>query len=147
MARILIIDDDDAFRAAFAETLSDLGHDPIEAKSGSAGLDILKSTSPAAVFVDYKMAGMDGIEVLRELAKSSSAPSIPVVMLTAFASAGNTIEAIRLGAFEHLTKPVARRDIETLLGRLLAKPAAASRSGLVEDERLVGNSPEIREVH
>jgi two-component system NtrC family response regulator len=121
MARILIIDDDDAFRAAFAETLTDLGHEPIEAASGRAGLDLLAASKPAAVFLDYKMAGMDGIEVLRRLRQKTEGP-VPVVMLTAFASSASTIEAMKLGAFEHLTKPVARGDIERLLARLIAEP-------------------------
>jgi DNA-binding NtrC family response regulator len=146
MARILIIDDDAAFRAAFAETLSYLGHEPIEAESGRAGLEALKRVSADAVFLDYKMAGMDGIEVMRELAKSEGSPPVPVVMLTAFAGSASTIEAMKLGAYEHLTKPVARRDIEELLARLLTRPAAVDRDNTDNADRLVGNSPQMREV-
>jgi DNA-binding NtrC family response regulator len=146
MARILIIDDDRAFRAAFAETLTYLGHEPMEAASGREGLDVVRHQSPDAVFLDYKMAGMDGIEVLRELAKHGS-PPVPVVMLTAFAGSASTIEAMKLGAYEHLTKPVARRDIEELLTRLLSRPAAVGRNDESDGtDRLVGNSPQMREV-
>jgi two-component system NtrC family response regulator len=147
MARIPIIDEDAAFRAAFAETVTYLGREPIEASSGRAGLDALKRRRPDTIFLDYKMAGMDGIEVLRELASSGSGSSVPVVMLTAFASSASTIEAIKLGAYEHLTKPIARRDIEELLARLLTRPEALARSSEGNDaDRLVGNSPEMREV-
>jgi DNA-binding NtrC family response regulator len=145
MARILIIDDDDAFRAAFAETLTDLGHEPIEAASGRAGLDLLAASKPAAVFLDYKMAGMDGIEVLRRLRQKTEGP-VPVVMLTAFASSASTIEAMKLGAFEHLTKPVARGDIERLLARLIAEPPTTPVEYRLPTDRLVGNSTEMREV-
>jgi DNA-binding NtrC family response regulator len=148
MARILIVDDDTAFRAAFAETLTYLGHEPIEAGGGREGLDAARHQSPDIVFLDYKMAGMDGIEVLREFAEPGSSPPVPVVMLTAFAGSASTIEAMKLGAYEHLTKPVARRDIEELLARLLTKPAAVGRrSESNSADRLVGNSPQMREVH
>jgi len=146
MARILIIDDDPAFRAAFAETLTVLGHEPIEAASGMAGLDALRRQSADAVFLDYKMAGIDGIEVLREIAKPSGSSPVPVVMLTAFAGSASTIEAMKLGAYEHLTKPVARREIEDLLARILARPAAVKRNDMGDVDRLIGNSPQMREV-
>jgi DNA-binding NtrC family response regulator len=148
MARILIIDDDAAFRAALVETLSDLGHEPIEATNGMAGLEAVKGASPDAVFLDYKMAGMDGIEVLRQIVGSSSGTRpTPIIMLTAFADSSSTIEAMKLGAYEHLTKPVARRDIQELLVRLLSRPAAVERGTEAAGEgRLVGNSPQMRDV-
>ena len=148
MARILIIDDDEAFRAAFAETLADLGHHPIEAASGAEGLDALARHHPDAVFLDFRMAGMDGIAVMRRISEGKAGPAVPVVMLTAFASSTNTIEAMKLGAFEHLVKPVARRDIEELLGRLLARPSLTDqrRTG-ARDDRFIGNSAAMREVH
>ena len=65
MARILIIDDDKAFRSVLAETLRDLGHTPIEAASGQLGLERLAHEPADAVFLDFKMPGTDGLEVLR----------------------------------------------------------------------------------
>jgi two-component system NtrC family response regulator len=147
MARILIIDDDEAFRAAFAETLADLGHEPVEVASGRAGLEAVQHVAPDVVFLDYKMAGMDGIEVLRQIASPGGGPQVPVIMLTAFASSASTIEAMKLGAYEHLTKPVARREIAELLARLLSRSPAVERSMRADDaDRLIGNSPQMREV-
>jgi DNA-binding NtrC family response regulator len=147
MARILIIDDDDAFRAAFAETLADLGHDPIEASSGKEGLATIAEASPAAVFLDYKMAGMDGLELLHHLNRWPGGHPVPVVMLTAFASSTNTIEAMKLGAFEHLTKPITRSNIEKLLVRLLSTAGNDTTEHEANVDRLIGNSPAMREVH
>jgi CheY-like chemotaxis protein len=127
MARILIIDDHEAFRAAFAEILADLGHEPIAAASGRAGLEAVRNAAPDAVFLDYKMAGIGGIEVLCQIASPGSGPQVLVIMLTAFASS-STIEAMKLGAYEHLTKPVARREIAELLARLLYASPAVERS-------------------
>jgi DNA-binding NtrC family response regulator len=146
MAQILIIDDDDAFRAVLAETLADLGHTALQADSGRAGLDLVRRAPPDAVFLDFKMAGMDGIEVLRRLREAPAGVAVPVVMLTAFANSANTIEAMKLGAFEHLRKPVARSEIERLLPRLLA-PRGKPGHPQHEADTLIGDSGEMREVH
>jgi CheY-like chemotaxis protein len=101
MATILIVDDDVAMRDGLAETLSDLGHVPRTAASGREALTAL-SAEVDGVLLDLRMpGGMDGIEVLRRIRSRHDAP--PVIVLTAFASADNTIEAMRLGAFDHLT--------------------------------------------
>jgi DNA-binding NtrC family response regulator len=146
MARILIIDDDKAFRSVLAETLRDLGHTPIEAPSGPVGLERLAQEPADAVFLDFKMPGADGLEVLRKLRAHPETILLPVVMLTAFASSSNTIEAMKLGAFEHLTKPLRRRDIEVLIERMLSPAAAPSRSSQPTQDRLIGMSEGMREV-
>src|SRR5919197_3087687 len=102
MATVLIVDDDAALREGLAEALADLGHSTRTAASGREGLAAL-SDDIDAVLLDLRMPGaMDGIEVLRRIRTRDDAP--PVVVLTAFASAENTIEAMRLGASDHLTK-------------------------------------------
>src|SRR5689334_16662834 len=113
MAIILIVDDDAALRDGLAEALTDLGHTPRLAASGHEGLAAL-SGDVDAVLLDLRMpGGMDGIEVLRRIRSERNAP--PVVVLTAFASAANTIEAMRLGAFDHLSKPIRREELKALL--------------------------------
>jgi CheY-like chemotaxis protein len=59
--------------------------------------------------------GMDGVEVLRRIRTQANGP--PVVVLTAFASAENTIEAMRIGAFDHLTKPIGRQELQQKAAR------------------------------
>ncbi|MCM2494762.1 sigma-54-dependent transcriptional regulator [Burkholderia glumae] len=121
MATILIIDDDDAFREGLAETIEDLGHVPLEAGSGDEAFAMLRAgAAPACVFLDFRLPGADGLAVLEALRAMDGADRVPVVMLTAHATSANTIGAMRLGAFEHLTKPVGRAEIAALLGRVLA---------------------------
>src|SRR5216684_1355422 len=99
MAVVLIVDDDAAMREALAEAVRDLGHEPRLVGSGEAALAALSRDPINAVFLDLRMPGMDGLEALRQI---RSLPRRPVVtVLTAHATAGNTIEAIRLGAFDH----------------------------------------------
>lgn len=67
MARLLIVDDDDACRETLAETLQGLGHEAVQAASGVDALALAAHTRSAAVFLDHRMPGMDGLEVLAAL--------------------------------------------------------------------------------
>ncbi len=146
MARILIIDDDAALRTGLAEALGDLGHVAEEAANGNAGLQRLADQPPVdAVLLDLRMPGLDGMEVLRRIRALRAPP--PVAVLTAVATAANTIEAMRLGAFDHLTKPIGRAEIAALLPRLLPSGIAAVRMPApTEEGDLVGASPAMRDV-
>jgi DNA-binding NtrC family response regulator len=140
MARVLIVDDDDAFRDALSETIRDLGHQVIEASRGDEAWE--RITEADVTFLDLKMPGMNGIDFLREVK-----PSTPVIVLTAFADSSNTIEAIKLGAFDHLTKPVGREDLEKVLLRALKRPPLSQTAIPVQTAgELIGFSAGIREV-
>ena len=145
MANVLIVDDDAALREGLAETVADLGHVPRSAASGSEALAVLAADIDC-VLLDLRMpGGMDGIEVLRHIRERDDAP--PVVVLTAFATAENTIEAMRLGAFDHLTKPIGRQELDALLKRLPRRrgnPPAADEIG--ETSQLIGSSEAMRRV-
>ena len=144
MATILIIDDDAALREGLAETLTDLGHTPRMASSGREGLAAL-SGEVDAVLLDLRMpGGIDGIEALRRIRSHREAP--PVVVLTAFASAENTIEAMRLGAFDHLTKPIGRDELKALLQRLPSRTRLASNAPERSNGTLIGSSEAMRRV-
>lgn len=149
MASVLIVDDDAALRDGLAETLADLGHRTIEAASGPEALARLDGPEPiAAVLLDLRMpGGMDGLEVLRRIRARTGAP--PVTILTAHAGAANTIEAMRLGAFDHLTKPIGRDDVVDLIGRMLrvAGPSIGSATEPSDVETLIGTSAAMRQVH
>ena len=145
MAHILIVDDDETMRDALAEVVRDLGHSVCQAANGTLALELLEHEPVNAMFLDLRMPGIDGLEVLRRLRERPSAPTVAV--LTAHATASNTIEAMRLGAFDHLTKPIGRNDLAQVLERMLAsivepQPLAAS----AEPETLIGSSEAMRTV-
>ncbi|WFU38022.1 sigma-54 dependent transcriptional regulator [Bradyrhizobium sp. CB82] len=144
MAIILIVDDDAALRDGLAEALTDLGHTPRLAASGREGLAAL-SDDVDAVLLDLRMpGGMDGIEVLRRIRSARNAP--PVVVLTAFASAVNTIEAMRVGAFDHLSKPIGREDLKALLNRLPERAHSIVEPVREAGDSLIGSSEGMRRV-
>src|SRR5438874_10809518 len=125
MATILIVDDDDAIRDGLAETVTDLGYRAHLAASGRDALALVAAGGIDAVLLDLRMpGGLDGIEVLRRIRAVENAP--PVAVLTAFAGADNTIEAMRLGAFDHLTKPIGRDSLKSLLHGMLSQRGDAS---------------------
>jgi DNA-binding NtrC family response regulator len=140
MARILIIDDDKSFREALAESIRDFGHDVVEASGAQEAFELINEVD--AAFLDLNMPGISGIEFLRE-----AKPLAPVIVLTAFADSSNTIEAIRLGAFDHLTKPIGRADLQQVLAEALKKSQIAPGGGILPSgDGLVGFSPGMREV-
>ncbi|KQM78728.1 sigma-54 dependent transcriptional regulator [Xylophilus sp. Leaf220] len=153
MARLLIVDDDNAFRETLAETLEGLDHTVDQAASGAEALERMPRQRYDAVFLDHRMPGMDGLQTLAAL--QARLPCLPPVMvLTAYASGANTIEAMRLGAFDHLAKPIGRDAVIEVLARALrqekacpgtARPAAGAEAD--DEDALVGPSQAMREVH
>jgi two-component system NtrC family response regulator len=150
MAHLLIVDDDNAFRDTLAETLQGLGHETVAVASGNEAIETLSRERFNAVFLDHRMPGMDGLQTLAALQARMARPP-PVIVLTAFSSAGNTIEAMRLGAFDHLAKPISREAVREVLERALQQHTAASlsagKAGDDDDTDLIGPSQAMREVH
>src|SRR5215472_10450607 len=147
MATILIVDDDDAMREGLAETVTDLGYRAREAATGKDALALVAAGGIDAVLLDLRMpGGLDGIEVLRRIRAGENAP--PTAVLTAFAGADNTIEAMRLGAFDHLTKPIGRDNLKSLVRRVLAQATAVplASDAIEQGGGLIGTSDAIRRV-
>ncbi len=154
MARLLVVDDDAAFRESLVETLQSLGHEVHAAGGGEEALRRVESHRYGAIFLDQRMPGMDGLQTLAALA-ARTARLPPVLVLTAYASGSGTIEAMRLGAFDHLTKPVSRAAVVEVLDRALrasaeagaALAAPAPDAEAAQDGELIGISEAMREVH
>jgi two-component system NtrC family response regulator len=140
MARILVVDDDDSFREALVDVVRELGHDVVQSNSAQRAFELIKNVD--ATFLDLKMPEMSGIDFLR-----SAKPDAPVIVLTAFADSSNTIEAIKLGAFDHLTKPIGRSDVQRVLAQALKKPPHTRGNALPPfDDDLIGFSAAMREM-
>lgn len=151
MKAILIIDDEKDLRDALSEAVRDLGYKAFVAASGREALTLAASMNPDAVLLDLRLPDMDGLQVLTRLRASADGATVPVAIITAYATAANTIEAMRLGAFDHLTKPLGRNDLASLLTRMIRARAPKSttpeRPRMDESpEALIGSSPSMREV-
>ena len=146
MPTILIVDDDAAMRGALDEAARDLGFDTRLASSGSSALAALAEEQIDAVLLDLRMPGMDGLETLRQIRARPRPPQVAV--LTAYATAENTIEAMRLGAFDHLTKPIARGQLQRALKAMVDANEAphAARAVELEPDGLIGSSEAVRAI-
>jgi DNA-binding NtrC family response regulator len=106
---VLLVDDEKEFVSTLAERMQMRGFDPQVAFSGEQALEMLTRSIPDVMVLDLKMPGIDGLEVLRRVKKSH--PRIQVIILTGHGSERDEVAARRLGAFDHLQKPVDLNDL------------------------------------
>jgi PAS domain S-box-containing protein len=102
---LLTIDDDAALRRSVRGYFEDFDFEVLEAGDGNTGLAILRNERPDVVLVDLRMPGLSGLEVIQAIAEE--APQIPVVVLSGTGVIGDAIDAIRKGAWDFVTKPIA----------------------------------------
>ncbi len=101
--KILTIDDEDIVRHLIAEYLEILGYIVIQAENGRVGIEKCRHELPDLVLSDLRMPEVDGLEVLKTLTKEF--PETPVILVTGMGGINDAIEAIKLGAWDYLTKP------------------------------------------
>ncbi len=128
--RIMIVDDEEIVRDFFIEALSRRGIEPVICVDGSDAVEKLKDNPVDLVITDMRMPKMNGMELLSHI--QGFYPTIPVIMLTAYASVEHAVEAMRSGAFDYLCKPVTDlKQLEVALVR-----AMQYRMILVENSQL-----------
>ncbi|MBN2054800.1 sigma-54-dependent Fis family transcriptional regulator [bacterium] len=116
--RILVIDDHKTMRDAVCEVLRRQGYEVICAAGGGDGLDILATETMDLVITDLKMPGVDGMAVLERARREH--PDLPVMLITAYGTVDNAVEAMRLGAVDYITKPFSHAELELRVGRALS---------------------------
>jgi two-component system NtrC family response regulator len=114
---ILAIDDDDSLRRVVEYNLAEEGYRVITAADGPSGLEAYQREAVDVVLTDIRMPGMEGIELLARL--KAMQPELPVIMLTAFGTIDSAVEAMRLGAFDYLTKPFSRDQLRASVRKAL----------------------------
>ena len=115
--KILVIDDSEEILTLFSEYLRAEGYEVETSADGAAGIEMIEKKFYDLIVTDLKMPGMDGMKVL-EFAMNRSPDSI-CIMLTGYGTVKNAVEAIKLGAFDYLTKPVKMDEILVTLQRAL----------------------------
>ncbi len=164
MSTVLVVDDKEMMRDSVGATLQRAGLSIVTAEGGEAALAAIAARRPDVVVSDMKMPGLSGLELLGRIRQIDD--ELPVVMMTAFAAVETAVEAMKLGAFDYITKPfegdelviavkraIAHAEMlrENAVLRLAAGDApvtgAAGRDGGVRGlDRLIGGSPAIRRV-
>ena len=106
MAKILIIDDERGIRNTLREILADEGHEAEVAENGKQGLEMAQAKAYDLIFSDIKMPEMDGIELLTALKSGEEAIDTPVVMISGHGDVETAVQALKLGAYDFLLKPL-----------------------------------------
>lgn len=110
--RILIADDESIIRLDLKEMLEDNGHTVIgEATDGKMAVELAGKLAPDLIVMDIKMPTMDGLEAVRKINADPKRPRIPVVMVTAYSQPELVEQAVELGVFAYLVKPIKEGDI------------------------------------
>jgi DNA-binding NtrC family response regulator len=149
---ILLVDDDAAFRTVMGAELSRSGYDVRTAASGEEALAVCAQAAPQVILLDLQMPGISGLEVLKTL-RDQRVPG-EVLMLTGHGSIDTAIEAIRIGAFDYVSKPCPLDELEIRIQRALERQALKDRADLLErgltppdlGSAFIGESAEFRGV-
>jgi len=112
---VLIVDDERTLARSIRIFLSESGYDAEVAGDGEKALELLESLRPDVVFADVRLPGMGGIELLQRIRDFDA--TIPVVIMTAYGSIEGAVEAVKLGAFDYLKKPVDLEELKLLADR------------------------------
>jgi NtrC-family two-component system response regulator AlgB len=140
LARILVVDDDRNIRRMLAASLEGAGHRVAEAESAERALELLAPSEAEIVISDVRMAGLGGFKLLQSIKLQN--PAVQVVMMTAYGSIPDAVEAMRFGAYDYLPKPFTAEHIRRVVARALEVQSlrAENRRLRAEVERL--SSPE-----
>ena len=106
---VVVIDDDTVVRRSITAYLEDMGYDVHEGTDGRTGLERVRTVQPDAVLVDLRMPGIDGLDVLRELA--AERPDMPTIVVSGTGVMQDAIEAVRRGAWDFILKPIMDLDL------------------------------------
>jgi len=117
MARMLIVDDEKNIRANLASFFESIGHEAQTAESGRQARAMIEATPFDLVLTDFRMAEMNGLELLAEIKKRR--PECLVILMTAYATVENAVAAMKAGAFDYVTKPFSLEQIQHLTERAL----------------------------
>jgi len=133
-ARILVVDDERFFREGIRDALETSGFECAIAATGVEALDLASEPGIAVVVLDVVLPGLDGLEVLRRLRERQ--PELRVIILSAYTDQQRVLEALRLGAFDYLAKPL--HDEELVLAVRRALESHAAWQGLVRLRTRIG---------
>jgi DNA-binding NtrC family response regulator len=151
-ARILIVDDEEHIRKILTIMLSKKGYETQTAQGGKEALEKIRASAFDAVITDMRMSGMDGLELLAAIKDYD--PELIVLVVTAFSSVDNAIEAMRKGAYDYISKPFKEDEILLVLEKALERSRILAENRRLKSQirekydfsNFIGQSPAMRRV-
>ena len=116
-SKVLLIDDDASLRKVMSFCLSEAGYNVVAAESGEEGLRLFTAESPDMVLTDIQLGGISGLEVVSKVHTQS--PTTPVVVISAFGTVENAVEAMKLGACDFVPKPFSKDHLQLVVAKAL----------------------------
>ncbi len=150
--RILVVDDERLIRWSVREHLIQKGYEVAEAETGAIAMRIAREQDLSLALLDLKLPDTDGVTLLKEIHALN--PSLPVIIVTAYSTVENAVEAMKSGALDYVTKPFIMEELSLVVARAIEHSTLRSR---VEAElrraqaqfnldTLIGESPQIQHV-
>jgi len=124
---ILVVDDEKEICTVLSDNLSQEGYRVLTAYNGKKALELVKKEKPDLVLLDIRMPEMDGIEVLRRIKKMKK--EIVVIMLTAYGTLETARKAMKLGAYDYITKPFDLFSLKSIVKEGLKKLNGPTKRG------------------
>ncbi len=151
MRKILVAEDERNLREGIAEAFREAGHDVAEAQDGEEALEAIQGQIFDLVITDYKMPGIDGLELIRQVRMVNDQTA--VIMMTAYGTVEGAVQAMRLGAFDYIQKPFNLEELELKAERALEHRRLVSRlmaidrrEIVVQFDNIVGESPAMQRI-
>jgi len=152
MEKILIVDDDKDFQFTVYNILKDEGYEVIVTNNGTGAFNKIKRTSPDLVLLDIKLPDINGMKILERIKKTDK--DLIVIMITGYGHINETVKAMKLGAFDYITKPFDNRELiirikKALQAQYLNKELESLRKIVGENivtKEVMGEGPQIKRV-
>jgi two-component system response regulator PilR (NtrC family) len=149
MPVILVVDDELSMREFLKILLEKEGYEVITASEASSAIDLIQKQNFDLVLSDVKMPGMGGLTLLEKIKEIDN--SIPVIMITAFASPENAVIAMKSGAFDYITKPFKVDEILKIINSGISATFSGKKDEITSTtesfEGIIGNSPEMLKIY
>ncbi len=138
MAKIVIIDDESSILELMSKLCRSVGHTVIPCLTGAEGLAAVRSNKPDLIIVDLRIGDMNGLDIVKTC--RADAPNAAVIMVTGHGSVETAVEAMRLGAFDYLTKPFDLGDLIKTVNHALARSSQAPSASSTGTQPMVRSS-------
>ena len=137
MERILIVDDEKNYLVVLSALLSGEGYEVVTASQGAGALVMVEEEEPDLVITDMRMPGMSGLELIKQL--KERAVDLPIIVMTAYGTVENAVEAMKSGAVDYITKPFENQNLLLTIERALKMRRLLTQNRLLRQE--LGRDP------
>ncbi len=151
-AKILIVDDDVDIATMLQDRLQASGYATVTAGDGQRAIELVEQDTPNLMLLDLDLPRLGGLDVLRRLAQSKQADDLPVIVMTAHGSINVAVEAMKVGAYDFLTKPLDKDHLLIVIRKALERDSLKRQVACLRSEvdsryaSIIGTSPKIKAV-